>query len=174
MREGEKAYGKYTSPSVYQIICVMRKINLIVIHCSATPVDHDYTPEQMTRDHLARGFNSAGYHFYIRKSGYVFHLRPLDVIGAHVEGYNANSVGICYEGGLDVNGKPIDTRTVQQKESLVRIISELKALYPAIKKVCGHRDLSPDLNHDGTIEANEWMKTCPCFNAIPEYKSLIV
>ena len=151
----------------------MRKINLIVIHCSATPVTHDYTPDQMTIDHRARGFNSAGYHFYIRKSGYVAHLRPLDVVGAHAEGYNANSIGICYEGGLTNDMKPADTRTVQQKESLVRIITELKALYPSITKVVGHRDLSPDLNHDGIIEPNEWIKMCPCFNAIPEYKSLV-
>lgn len=151
----------------------MRKINLIVIHCSATPVDHDYTPEQMTIDHRARGFNSAGYHYYIRKSGYVVHLRPLDVIGAHVEGFNANSVGICYEGGISVAGKPADTRTAQQKESLLRIIKELKALYPAITKVKGHRDLSPDKDGDGVIEPNEWIKMCPCFDAIPEYKQLI-
>jgi N-acetylmuramoyl-L-alanine amidase len=154
----------------------MRKINLIVIHCSATPVTHDYTPEQMTIDHRARGFNSAGYHFYIRKSGYVVHLRPLDQVGAHVEGYNANSVGICYEGGLASDCKdksrlvPTDTRTDQQKESLLRIIKELKTLYPGITKIVGHRDLSPDKDGDGVIEPSEWMKMCPCFNAIPEYK----
>lgn len=151
----------------------MRKINLIVIHCSATPVNRDYMPEQLTADHRARGFNGAGYHFYVRKSGYVVRMRPLDQPGAHVEGYNANSIGICYEGGLDSGMKPADTRTQQQKESLLRIIGELLALYPGIKRIVGHRDLSPDLNHDGTIEASEWMKTCPCFNAIPEYKNLI-
>lgn len=148
----------------------MRKINLIVIHCSATPFNRDYTVEQMTHDHRARGFNSAGYHFYVRKSGYVTPLRPLDVMGAHAEGYNANSIGICYEGGLLPNMKPADTRTMQQKESLVRIIKELKVMFPAITKVVGHRDLSPDLNHDGVITPNEWMKTCPCFDAKKEYK----
>ena len=149
----------------------MRKINLIVVHCSATPVDHDYTPEQMTIDHRARGFNSAGYHFYVRKSGYVVHLRGLEVIGAHAEGYNANSIGICYEGGLDVNSKAADTRTAQQKESILRLIKELKGLYPAIKKVIGHRDLSPDKDGDGVIEPNEWIKVCPCFDAKKEYKN---
>jgi len=146
-----------------------RKINLIVIHCSATPVDHDYTPDQMTRDHMARGFNSAGYHFYVRKSGYVVHLRPLETIGAHVEGFNANSVGICYEGGMTTDGKPADTRTVQQKESLLRLVNEFRGYYPGIK-VLGHRDLSPDKDGDGVVEPNEWTKSCPCFDAKKEYK----
>ena len=48
---------------------INRNINLIVIHCSATRVDHNYTPEQLERDHKARGFNSAGYNYYIRKNG---------------------------------------------------------------------------------------------------------
>ena len=86
-----------------------------------------------------------------------------------MEGFNANSVGICYEGGMTTDGKPADTRTVQQKESILRLIKELLVLYPGTK-VLGHRDLSPDLNHDGIIEPNEWMKTCPCFDAKKEYK----
>ena len=32
-------------------------------------------------------------------------------------------------------------------------------------RVCGHRDLSPDLDGDGEIEPEEWIKACPCFNA---------
>lgn len=160
----------FTNCPLFLKLQFMRKINLIVIHCSATPVDHDYTPEQMARDHRERGFNSAGYHYYVRKSGYVVHLRPLDEAGAHLEGHNANSVGICYEGGLDVNGKPADTRTAQQKQSLLQIISELKALYTDIKKIAGHRDFSPDKDGDGVIEPNEWTKKCPCFDAAKEYK----
>ena len=63
-----------------------RKINLIVIHCSATRVDKDYTPEQLERDHKARGFNSAGYNYYIRKNGEVVPMRPLELIPAHLNG----------------------------------------------------------------------------------------
>lgn len=147
----------------------MRKINLIVIHCSATRVDRDYSPDQLIRDHRDRGFSYAGYHFYIRKSGYRVPLRPMEQPGAHAIGYNANSIGICYEGGIDVKGKPADTRTAMQKAELLDLIRELRQLFPAAK-IKGHRDLSPDLDHDGIIEENEWVKTCPCFDASKEYK----
>lgn len=89
----------------------MRKINLIVLHCSATREAMEYTPEQLERDHKARGFFSAGYNYYIRRSGEVVPMRPPEQIPAHAKGYNAFSLGICYEGGLDAGGHPKDTRT---------------------------------------------------------------
>lgn len=142
----------------------MRKINLIVIHCSATRCNRDYTEQQLTADHLQRGFSEAGYHFYIRKNGDIKSLRPVEKVGAHVYGYNANSIGICYEGGLDEQGHPADTRTSYQKHSLRVLVLTLLKDYPG-SRVCGHRDLSPDLNHDGKIEPREWIKQCPCFEA---------
>ena len=135
----------------------MRKIDLIVIHCSATRENTDYSPKQLESDHKARGFLRAGYNFYIRKSGEVVNLRPLEQIPAHARGHNKHSIGICYEGGLDITGQPRDTRTQAQKTSLLRLI----------------RDLSEDLNGDGTISPDEWIKQCPSFNAIPEYKELV-
>ena len=75
----------------------MRKIDLIVIHCSATRENTDYSPEQLESDHKARGFLRAGYNFYIRKSGEVVNLRPLEQIPAHARGHNKHSIGICYE-----------------------------------------------------------------------------
>ena len=150
---------------------VNRKINLIVVHCSATRVDRDYTPDQLERDHRARGFNSAGYHFYIRKNGYVHPLRPLEMIGAHVLGYNRDSVGICYEGGIGTGRKPADTRTAEQKASLLRVLKELRGIFPNAE-ILGHRDLSPDLNGNGVIEPHEWIKMCPCFDAGKEYKNI--
>lgn len=150
---------------------INRKINLIVIHCSATREDRDYTPQQLTRDHLARGFNSAGYNFYIRKDGTIVHMRPLELIPAHVTGHNRNSIGICYEGGLNRNGKPSDTRTAEQKEAIAGLLIRLVVQFPD-SEICGHRDLSPDKNGNGTIEANEWIKMCPCFNAKDEYRNI--
>ena len=96
----------------------MRKINLIVLHCSATRETMEYTPEQLERDHKARGFFSAGYNYYIRRSGEVVPMRPPEQIPAHVKGYNAFSLGICYEGGLDAGGHSKDTRTERQKLSI--------------------------------------------------------
>lgn len=150
---------------------INRKINLIVIHCSATREDRDYTPQQLTRDHLARGFNSAGYNFYIRKDGTVIHMRPLELIPAHVTGFNKNSIGICYEGGLDRKGKAADTRTPAQKEAIIGLLIKLVVQFPD-SDICGHRDLSPDKNKNGIIEPNEWIKMCPCFNARDEYKNI--
>ena len=93
----------------------MRFINLIVVHCSATRCDRCYTEHDLTTDHLRRGFSGAGYHFYIRKNGDIKSLRPLSMPGAHVRGWNAGSIGVCYEGGLDECGRPADTRTLFPK-----------------------------------------------------------
>jgi N-acetylmuramoyl-L-alanine amidase len=152
-----------------------RKINLIVIHCSASKETVDYTFEQCKKDHAARGFSHCGYHFFISKDGTIHIGRNLNVAGAHVAGFNANSIGICYEGGLDKKGKPKDTRTAAQKESILRCIEESLqyAGDKSVKKIVGHRDLSPDLNHNGVVEENEWVKSCPCFNATPEYNHLL-
>lgn len=148
-----------------------RNINLIVVHCSATSVLKDYTPQLMEIDHRERGFNSAGYHFYIRRSGQRVAMRPLQLAGAHVTGYNRQSIGICYEGGIDASGKPSDTRTVQQKDAIAALLRELVILFPD-SEIVGHRDLSPDKNGDGIISPDEWIKICPCFDAKKEYRSI--
>lgn len=150
---------------------INRKINLIVIHCSATRVDKDYTPAQLERDHKARGFNSAGYNYYIRKSGEAVPLRALELIPAHATGFNRNSIGICYEGGLGADGKADDTRTNAQRDAIIRLLLELVCDFPDCE-IVGHRDLSPDLNGDGKITSNEWTKMCPCFDAKNEYKNI--
>ena len=140
----------------------MREINLIVVHCSATRADRDFTENDLVVCHRHRGFNGAGYHFYIRKNGDIKNTRPLEKPGAHALGYNAHSIGICYEGGLDVRYRPADTRTEWQKHSLRVLIRTLLMDYPGCR-VCGHRDLSPDRNGDGRISPEEWVKECPCF-----------
>ena len=140
----------------------MREINLIVVHCSATRADRDFTENDLEVCHRHRGVNGAGYHFYIRKNGDIKNTRPLEKPGAHALGYNAHSIGICYEGGLDVRYRPADTRTEWQKHSLRVLIRTLLMDYPGCR-VCGHRDLSPDRNGDGRISPEEWVKECPCF-----------
>jgi N-acetyl-anhydromuramyl-L-alanine amidase AmpD len=140
-----------------------RPIELLVVHCSATREDHTYTLEQLLNDHQRRGFTHVGYHFYIRRNGYIYATRPLRMPGAHCLGYNHNSIGICYEGGLDMNGQAKDTRTKRQRQQLQRAIALLCLRYPHLR-VVGHRDLSPDSNGDGIISPNEWLKACPCFN----------
>ena len=75
----------------------------------------------------------------------------------------ALNIGIAYEGGLDEDGNPADTRTEKQKFSLRALIRTLKKEFP-ITRVCGHRDLSPDTNGNGVVESSEWLKQCPCFD----------
>ena len=142
---------------------VTRTISLIVIHCTATRVDMDFTQKDLLRCHKARGMKTVGYHFYIRKDGFIWSTRPLDMVGAHARGFNQESIGIAYEGGLDKNGLPADTRTEKQKYSLRALIRTLKKEFP-ISRVCGHRDLSPDKNGNGVVESTEWLKQCPCFD----------
>ena len=136
----------------------MRKIDKIIVHCSATPEGRNYTVKQIDSWHRNRGFNGIGYHFVIYLDGSVHVGRPLAKAGAHCKGYNAHSIGICYIGGVATDGKtPKDTRTSLQKASLVKLITELRQRFPNAS-VHGHREF-----------AN---KACPCFNAQKEYNDL--
>lgn len=151
-----------------------RDIDLIVIHCSASKETVDYTFQQCIKDHKARGFNTCGYHRFISKDGTVHKGREFDVMGAHVAGHNLRSIGICYEGGLDKAGDAKDTRTEAQMEALNQCIKEaIEYGRGKVKRICGHRDLSPDLNGNGVVEADEWVKICPSFEASDEYSYLL-
>jgi len=151
-----------------------REVDLIVIHCSASKETVDYTFEQCIRDHRARGFHTCGYHRFISKDGTVHFGRDFDHVGAHVAGHNGHSIGICYEGGCDKNGKAKDTRTEEQKIALIQVITEAVLWAEGnITRICGHRDMSPDKDGDGVVEPHEWVKACPCFDASPEYYSLL-
>ncbi|REE01110.1 N-acetylmuramoyl-L-alanine amidase [Marinoscillum furvescens] len=159
----------------------MRRINKIIIHCSATPEDVYFGPKQLEAMHLKRGINSpGGYHYLITNSGMPYEIRPIERIGAHIYGHNTDSVGICYSGGVVSGGNPNkasdakDTRTNRQKSAIVStIVYVLKVLelYQPIDHITikGHRDFSPDVDGDGIIEPWEFMKQCPCFDAEIEY-----
>ena len=105
---------------------------------------------------------------YIRKNGDIKSTRPLERIGAHSRGFNRESIGICYEGGLDAHGCPADTRTPEQRAALKLLVHQLLETFPG-SRVCGHRDLSPDRNGNGEIEPEEWIKACPCFEVKAEF-----
>ena len=145
----------------------MRKINYIVVHCSATREGRTLTPEALEAEHRRRGFRTTGYHYYIRRNGTTVLTRPPELVGAHMKGYNKHSIGICYEGGYDLHGRPADTRTDFQKHSLRVLVRMLLRDYPG-SRVVGHRDLSPDQDGDGTVEPWEGVKQCPCFEVTKE------
>ncbi len=144
-----------------------RRIDFIVIHCTATREDRRLSEEELERYHRSLGYQECGYHFYVKRDGNIVTMRDMSKPGAHVRGYNSNSVGIAYEGGLDANEDPKDTRTERQRDSLQLLVSSLRRDYPEAK-VVGHRDLSPDLNGDGKITTQEWQKMCPCFDVETE------
>lgn len=128
---------------------IMRELKEIILHCTATKEGHDYSVEQVRKWHLDRGFNDIGYHFIIRLDGTVEAGRPLETVGAHCKGHNANSIGIAYVGGLDKNGRPKDTRTLPQKEAMRRLVHDLKQCFPRLEVHC-HNEYST--------------KSCPCFS----------
>lgn len=132
----------------------MRKINYIIIHCSAIKPTQTSGAREIDSWHRARGWRCIGYHYVIRRNGIVERGRPDSAIGAHCQGYNAESIGICYEGGLNLLGQPADTRTEAQKSSMLELLKELKRKYPEAV-ICGHNEFSN--------------KACPCFDVKKEY-----
>lgn len=119
----------------------MRKIEKIIVHCTATPEGRDVSVADVTRWHRARGFRTIGYHYLIGLDGKVYPGRPLEQVGAHCVGQNAKSVGVCYVGGCDKQMHPKDTRTAAQRESLRQLVSELKARFPGAT-LHGHREFA--------------------------------
>ena len=135
----------------------MRSINEIIVHCSATREGQHITVERIRKWHLQRKFADIGYHFVIYLDGTVHKGRPIEQQGAHCIGHNAHSVGICYVGGLDKNGKPKDTRNAAQKAAMLALIRELRQRFPGAA-VHGHREFAA--------------KACPCFDAKKEYADI--
>ncbi|MCH5326927.1 MAG: N-acetylmuramoyl-L-alanine amidase [Duncaniella sp.] len=130
----------------------MRKIEKIIIHCSATPEGKDYTVAQIRDWHVrGNGWSDIGYHFVIDRYGVVHKGRSVEKIGAHTKGQNARSIGICLIGGMDAeNKRPKDTRTPAQRVALVNLVKELKATYGENVTVHGHNEFAA--------------KACPSFN----------
>lgn len=135
----------------------MRKIDLIIVHCSATPAGRDVTAADIDRWHRQRGFRSIGYHYIVRLDGRIEQGRAESEIGAHCNGHNATSIGVCYVGGCDAQIRPADTRTSSQRVALRQLLTGLRARYPGAR-ICGHRDFAA--------------KACPSFDASVEYADL--
>ena len=134
----------------------MRKINEIIVHCSATVEGRDYTVADIDSWHKARGWRCIGYHYVIYRDGSVHTGRSIGQVGAHCTGHNANSIGVCYIGGCAADGKtPKDTRTPQQREALRRLVADLQKKYPGAT-VHGHNEFAD--------------KACPCFDVKTEYR----
>ena len=132
----------------------MRKINEIILHCSATRAGQNFKAADIDRWHRAKGWDGCGYHFVIDLDGRIELGRSITKIGAHTSGKNGTSIGVCYVGGLDdLTGRPADTRTTAQCESLEELLTVLHRMFPEAT-LHGHKEF-----------AN---KACPCFD-VGEY-----
>ena len=137
----------------------MRKINKIIIHCTATPEGREHDVADIRRWHLKRGFNDIGYHYLIHIDGTIEEGRPINKQGAHCSGENKSSIGLCYVGGMSKDMKKAkDTRTQAQKDSLIKLMHELIYKHNKDMTIHGHNEY-----------AN---KACPSFNVQEEYANL--
>lgn len=115
----------------------------VVVHCSATPANMPVNAALIDKWHRQRGWLKIGYHFVIKRDGSIEEGRKVDEIGAHVEGFNSQSVGVCMAGGcVNVNGKllPENNFTPEQFDSLKMLLVHLKATYKGAK-IVGHKEL---------------------------------
>lgn len=137
------------------VISNPRKINKIILHCAATPEGRDIKASQVRQWHLANGWSDIGYHWFIDLDGTIEKGRDESFVGAHTSGQNSNSIGICYAGGLDKDGKtPKDTRTAAQKKAIRNLLMEKHHQYPNAT-LHGHNEFAA--------------KACPSFNVKSEY-----
>ncbi len=138
----------------------MRKINKIIVHCTATPEGRDVSIDEVRRWHVdGRGWRDIGYHFLIQRDGTIEEGRPIEQTGAHVKGENWDSIGVAYVGGMTSYGEqsePKDTRTDEQKDALIDLLCQLKDTYGGY--IYGHNNFSN--------------KACPCFDAKTEYENI--
>ena len=136
----------------------MRLVKEIIIHCSATREEQQVSVDTIRDWHLAKGWNDIGYHFYIDLDGTINKGRDIDKMGAHCKGHNRNSIGICYCGGVEADGKtPKDTRTQEQKDSLLHVLKTLKAMCSEAV-IYSHSEFAA--------------KACPSFDATEEYENI--
>ncbi|MBO4718301.1 MAG: N-acetylmuramoyl-L-alanine amidase [Prevotella sp.] len=138
----------------------MRTITLIVIHCSAVRPDQTSSAAQINKWHRRDNhWLRIGYHYVIRRNGEIEQGRPEYMVGAHCLHHNAHSIGVCYEGGLDIRGQPADTRTEAQKSAMRQLLEDLHRRYPRAL-ILSHNDLDPT-------------RDCPGFkNVAQEYADL--
>ena len=130
-------------------------IRKIIVHCSATREGQNISADEIRKWHKDKGWSDIGYHYIIGLDGTIAKGRKDNVPGAHCRGHNRNSLGVCYVGGVEQDGKtPKDTRTNEQKQSLETLLEVLKVQHLE-SKVYGHRDFAA--------------KACPSFDATEEY-----
>ena len=136
----------------------LKVVKYLVVHCVANPCNKPFSVESLINCGKAK-YGQCSYHWYVRRNGDIIPLLSESVQGIHVKGYNWCSLGIVYEGGLDEQGQPADTRTEAQKHSLYELLKDLTRDYPDAR-ILGH------------CEFPRVSKRCPCYTPSTEYSSL--
>lgn len=149
----------------------MRRISRIFVHCTAS--HQATTTEKSLRDEFkSKGWSAPGYHYVVKTDGNIIVMLDEEKVANGVRNYNKNSIHVAWIGGIDrEHPKGIDNRTLEQKAALFDLLVKLKLKYPDAM-IMGHRDISPDLNHNGIVDPWEYIKACPCFNAMEEYMDI--
>lgn len=148
----------------------MRTITRIFVHCTASH-QSTTTVSSLLAEFKRKGWKNPGYHYVVFPDGSTRKLLNESLVANGVKGYNSHSIHIAYVGGVDSKLRSVDNRTDAQKATLLRILRGLRKSYPKAT-ILGHRDISPDTNHNGIVDPWERIKDCPCFDAKVEYKDI--
>lgn len=137
----------------------MRPLDKIILHCSATREGQHISVETIRQWHLKRGWRDIGYHYVIYLDGSVHEGRPIEQVGAHTSGQNTGSIGICYVGGVEKDGKtPKDTLNELQETAMVNLIKALREEYGDMT-LHGHNEFAA--------------KACPSFKVYEKFNWLL-
>lgn len=149
----------------------MRTISRIFVHCTAS-YQQTTTLKSLQAEFKAKGWKNPGYHYVIFPDGSIRQMLDEGKVANGVKGYNAHSIHIAWVGGIDKkHPQGIDNRTLDQHIALYDLVTKMKLKYRS-SMVMGHRDISPDLNHNGVVDPWERIKACPCFDAMVEYMDI--
>lgn len=143
-----------------------KRTDWLVVHCSATSPKQDIGAKEIRQWHRQKGWIDIGYHFVIRRNGTVEKGRPIDVVGAHVENWNAVSVGVCMAGGIDEKGQPENNFTPAQFAALAELLIDLKKQYPDAQ-VKGHRDFPNVKKACPSFDVRQWIEETGVFKSKP-------
>ena len=154
------------------------------MHCTAS-WQSNTTVESLLKEFRQNGWKNPGYHYVVFPGGKIEQMLDEAKIANGVKNYNSNSIHVAWVGGIKYEkqdpsttlktSKPkivsVDNRTDAQKLALFDLLTKLKLKYRSAM-IMGHRDISPDLNHNGVIDPWERIKDCPCFDAMIEYMDI--
>lgn len=152
----------------------MRQITRIFVHCTAS-WQYTTTEKSLREEFKAKGWKNPGYHYVVKPDGNIITMLSEGQVANGVKGYNSNSIHVAWIGGIKYNDNkkimPYDNRTDAQKMALFDLLTKLKLKYRSAI-IMGHRDISPDVNHNGVVDPWERIKDCPCFDAMVEYMDI--